>query len=282
MTTALTIPANSVRLFTMGQQDFLKHNQAGLLPYAIDHSWEKAFSTRMDPNIPSLDESIAAGHGACWNRVRGVYAPGTEPMTVREPGTSKEWGSEPRGLDQWQSHDDQVPAIRKRTDTCRAKGLTAMAYVGGLPLDTFDQAFGMAQRQAKIGAMIRWVIACGFTDVAFDLTAIDSQEYFESPTCYLADELIAYGVNAHINAQPKLHPGILPWLDGRFGCVAEPEWLGNPQVLAPTNAGACIKVWRLWLQGSIEPAPRVKLANAHPDYIPIIDFQGLQMKGVGA
>lgn len=282
MTTALTIPANAVRLFTCGQIDFLKHNQAGLLPYAIDRSWERAFSERMDPNVPSLDESIAAGHGVCFNRVRGVYAPGTEPMTVREPDTGTKYGSEPRGLDQWQSHDDQVPSIRKRTDMCRAKGLTAMAYVGGLPLDTFDQASGMAQRQAKIGAMIRWVIACGFTDVAFDLTAIDSQEDFESPTCYLADELTAYGVNVHINAQPKLHPGILPWLDGRFGCVAEPEWLGNPQVLSPTNAGACIKRWFLWVQGSIKPFERLILANNNSAYTPIIDWQGLQMKGVGA
>lgn len=279
MTTSTpTIPANAIVMANCGNRDFLSHNQAGLLPYAIDHSWERAFSRRMDPNIASLDETIAAGYGVCFNRVRGVYAKDHQPMTVRAPGTGQQFGSEPRGLDQWQSNDDQVPAIRKRTDACRAKGLPAIAYVGGLPLDCFAW-LELGQRNSRIGAMVRWVSDCGFTTVALDLTALDSQEKYRSSTMMLVDEL-RLGFGVCIEAQPRLHPGILPWLEGRFGCIHGPDKLGQPEYMTPKSAGACFNANYLWLQGSLSPDQRLKLAATNQDMVPIIDIQGLRVKGV--
>ena len=269
MTTAPQVPANAIRLFPAGQQDFLTHNQGGYLPYAVDHGWERAFSERLDPAIPSLDESIAAGHGFCLSRARGVYAKGTQPMTVKAPGTGTQYGSEPRGLDHWQTNDDFIAAVRKRCEKVKI----SIGYVGGLPL-----SLGELPEQdliSKIDAMIRWVQDCGFSHVGLDLAAIDSQqEVTPSPSLRLAAKLTFAGVGALIEAQPRLDPSLFDWLEGRFGCIAGPEFLNDGAYLNPKSAGVCLSPWFLWLQGSLTPAQRVKLAKAHPEYVPIMEFAG--------
>ncbi len=206
--------------------------------------------------------------------------------TVAAPGSRVKYGSEPRGLNAVLMVDSVatglVPAIRKRTDECRRKGLKSRCYIGGLPLNIFSNNTA-AQREALLNAMAAFIFACGFDQVDFDLEALDSQEWGKSPTMRLAEKLIATRspgglmIEVSIEAQPFLHPGMFEWLNNRFGVIAGPsQWdkskPGNAGYLRPENTRHAVRYWGLWLQGDVPVPERMKLAAEFTEGSPIVEF----------
>lgn len=292
----MTLPPNTLRLFTIGQRDFLSDNHIGLHPVIKHEGWEFGFSQRIYGE-PSLDESIAAGFGFCLNRLFGSYAAGAEPKTAAAPGSRQKFGSEPIGPDAVMRLSSYPPgmaaAIRKRTDACRAKGLTSMAYIGGLPLNAFS-GLTAAKRDAYIDKIVAFFVACGLDEIGIDLTGLDSQQWGKTPTMRLAEALLAAGIRVSIESQPVPHPGMFPWMNGRFGCVANATILDcfeknaagdtvltNPdglRYMRPENSASCFTHWRPWLQGSMAPVERVRLANKYAGIGgAIVDMQGIAL-----
>lgn len=248
---------NTIRLVSYTDPGYLSaDNPLGIDPDVKRLGWESYRAKSIVAGVPSLDETIAAGYGFCDGWAVGQWPLGKQPPAVREIISGAKFGSTPRSildfdaLEKWAP--GFIPATRKRTDACRAKGLKAIWYGGALPLNVFSKLTA-AQREALLNKLTKIITDCGYTTVGIDMFAGDSQKYGKSPTMRWAENLLAAGVEVCMNAQARFHPELFELINGRFGVIAEPNQWNDAKDRAsvrPDNSIGCIRGTYLWLQGS--------------------------------
>lgn len=271
MTTAYPVPLrpNTTRMLTTSDAMFLADNPLGLFPQVRQRGWEAMYASPIWPGMISIDDSIAAGYPFCHSWPIGQWPEGQQPMAVEHPVSRVKYGCTPRSVLDFPMMEAHIAgyaqATRKRTDRLWLMDKKAMIHVGLPPLKAFA-GMTVAQRNVALDAMTRFVTDCGYRIVSLDLGALASQQWGKTPAMYWAEHLLARGIDVCIEAQPFLHPGIFPWLDGRFGVVAgvsqwsvkKPE---NEQYLRPETARYAVKTWHLYVQGTEPTVSTVKVAE---------------------
>lgn len=261
---------NTSRMVTLCDASFLSDNPMGLFPQIRSRGWESMYAQPIFPGMVSIDDSIAAGYPFWHSWPLGLWPEGTQPMAVEHPVNKARYGCTPRSVLDFPMMEaylaGYVPATRKRTDRLWLMGQKkAGIHVGLPPLNAFANRTA-AQRTVMLDAMTRFVTDCGYRIVSLDLGSLASQQWGKTPAMYWAEHMLARGIEVCIEAQPFLHPGMFPWLDGRFGAVAlYPQWdkdkPGNGLYLRPENTPFAIKAWHLFLQGSDPMVSVTKLAE---------------------
>lgn len=285
-------PPGTLRLNTVCDAGNLAHNAFGLHAYIVERGWEASFAERPwgASDIPSVDETIAAGFGFVQSWATGIYADGKN----RQIGKYPVWPGKapapvectPRGLDAFAEMDARWPgfvaAARKRTDASRAVHAESALYVGGVKLGTIPAYWSKSKRTATIDGWLAWVLEAGFDWLMLDAVFADDQgdgtAQDKTMNMHLAERALVRGLKVAGEPGETCTPGLFPWFNGRFAGITGLEQMtapprNGPGWFGPACPGVCTE-WFCWINGGYAAEVRAIAPAARPERC-CVEFGGV-------
>lgn len=247
---------------------WLAQNDFGLRPDITRDGWDASLNKRPWADLPSVDETIAAGFGFVQTWATGIYPDGSKPIGnyAKIPGyPTPKTVCDMRGLDAVPEMERRWPgsavALKSRTDECKRRNLTSGAYVAGVREGLIASSWTVAKRNGVLDGWLQWVLDAGFEWLMLDAAGADDQSAKKSNTMLLAERALARGLKVACEPGERVTPGFYPWFNGRFGCVSDVDALTNTRSGQSWYGPACIGVateWFGWMNGAYAAEARVR------------------------
>jgi len=279
-----------LRLHHLSDPGNLTNNPLGLHAYIRSGGWEAARATNPwgARDCPSLDETIAAGHGFIDSWATGLFADGEAAVAGNYP---KPWGGKvtcwPRGPGAFARFDEFRPgglaefirSTRTRTDVCRKRGLDAGIYIGCPPASSITSATSYYTRTKTLKAWGKPIIDAGYTRVQLDAAAATSQinevgKKERNAAMWFAEYLLEQGIAVDIETFERVTPALFDWFNGRFGIIASSHDWEKRSGAGWFNASCVGTNTRrfVWIPGSVPVQDRISIVNAAIDTTPVVEF----------